>query len=148
MAVQSGMTLPVCHCAFRQCGWVSHRLPCMHRHPDAKLWVGMEGDWVLEKECVQAVSGMYGCCGDAACLRQHIVDAHGELLIRVCGADVACKRSYCYYLEAIAQREQQKMPSVGPSVDRRAFQHVKADFSEDAVQSLICMLRAYLYELQ
>ena len=94
----------------------------------------MEGEWIGVSEWVQTDSGMYACCGDVACLRQHIVEAHGELLARVCGADATLTRSYCYHLEAIAEREQQHMPRAGPSIDRRSFQHLKGDLSEEAVK--------------
>jgi hypothetical protein len=42
-------------------------------------------------------------------------------------------------LEAIAFKEQQTMPLVGASIDRRTFQHIAADLSEDAVRSMVCM---------
>ena len=34
------------------------------------------------------------------------------------------------------------MPMVGYSIDRRTFHHLKADMSEDAVRSLVCMMCA------
>ncbi len=37
---------------------------------------------------------------------------------------------YSYYLEAIALKEQERMPVLGCSVDRRAFKHVRADLAE------------------
>ena len=99
----------------------------------------MEGEWVSVSKREQTESGMYACCGDQTCLRQHIVEAHGDMIARVCGSEATKTRSYCYYLEAIAEREQQQMLGVGPSIDRRSFQHVKADMSESAVQALVCM---------
>ena len=84
-------------------------------------------------------SGIYGCCGDDSCLRQHIVEVHADIFERTCGMRAVRTKSYCYYLEAIAYREQQTVPKVGVSIDRRTFQHVKADLSEDAVKALMCM---------
>ena len=34
--VNSGIAFPICHCAVRDCAWVSDRPPCVHRSPDAQ----------------------------------------------------------------------------------------------------------------
>ena len=106
--------------------------------PASEVWIGEEGEWTLLSKRSLHASGMYGCCGEVTCLRQHLVEEHGDLLARVCGPE-ACTKSSSYYLEAIAIREQQQMPSVGPRVDRRTFQHAKVDLSENAVKGLVCM---------
>ncbi len=137
--VTSGVAFPTCHCAIRECAGVSDRMPCMQRSASTNLWIGHEGCWTREVQCMRHASGLYGCCEDAACLRQHLVDSHAELFLRVCGFAASQSDSYSYYLEAIALREQQTMPKVGPSVDRRTFRHVAADLSDSATQSLICM---------
>ena len=111
----------------------------MHRRPANTLWIGREGLWTLQDKCVRHTSGLYACCGDSACLRQHIVDAHADIFLRLCGTAASRFDNYSYYLEAIALREQQTVPKVGPSIDRRTFHYVKADLSESATRSLICM---------
>ncbi len=134
----SGIAFPTCHCAVQNCGWVSHRMPCQMRNPDSQVWVGQEGHWKLLDPCDLTKSGGIGCCGDAACLRQHLADAHRDVFAGACGTAVV-RREYSFYLEAIAFKEQQTMPLVGASVDRRTFQHIAADLSEDAVRAMVCM---------
>ena len=46
--------------------------------------------------------------------------------------------SYDYYCEAVAWREQQKMPSVGISIDRRTLKHASVALKESLTASLIC----------
>ena len=46
--------------------------------------------------------------------------------------------SYDYYQEAIAWREQQKMPSVGISIDRRTIKHLSVGLNAYPPRSLIC----------
>ena len=46
--------------------------------------------------------------------------------------------SYEYYSEAVAWREQQKMPAVGISIDRRTFKHVSFALTGSSTASLIC----------
>ena len=46
--------------------------------------------------------------------------------------------SYDYYQEAIAWREQQKMPKVGISIDRRTIQHVSFGLQSYTPTSLVC----------
>ena len=87
---------------------------------------------------MQHSSGIYGCCGDSKCLRQHLVDEHAELFAQACGSVASRFDSYSYYQEALAVREQETIPKVGPSIDRRTFHYVTADMSEAATQSLVC----------
>ena len=46
--------------------------------------------------------------------------------------------SYYYYQEAIAWREQQKMPTVGISIDRRTLKHVSIGLKSFPPTSLVC----------
>ena len=46
--------------------------------------------------------------------------------------------SYDYYCEAVAWREQQKMPTVGLSIDRRTFKHASIALTSSSTTSLIC----------
>ena len=46
--------------------------------------------------------------------------------------------SYDYYCEAVAWREQQKMPTVGLSIDRRTFKHASIALTSSSTTSFIC----------
>ena len=135
----SGVALPVCHCAFLGCAWVSHRCPCPPTPAEGGMWQGSESCWIKTPPRRLDVSGAYACCGQPSCLREHLVVAHASVLQKTCGFEEMALDSYSYYQEAIAVRERQSMPKVGCSVDRRTFQHVSQDMSEEAVKALICM---------
>ena len=134
----SGVAFPSCHCAMQNCGWVSPRMPCLHRNPDAPVWIGREGRWKLLDVCSLGKHGGVGCCGDASCLRQHLSDVHRDAFVRSCGQGTSAKH-YSMYLEALACKEQDTMPKVGASVDRRTFGHLSADLTEDALRAMVCM---------
>ena len=46
---------------------------------------------------------------------------------------------YDTYREALAVKERQGVPSVGPAVDRRAFDTTLAVYNDKSIQALICM---------
>ena len=46
--------------------------------------------------------------------------------------------SYDYYQEAVAWREQQKMPTVGISIDRRTIKHLSLGLNSCPPSSLVC----------
>ena len=81
---------------------------------------------------------VYGCCGDENCLTHHIVAHHRDVIAEMCGQAALRVESYDYYCEAVAWREQQKMPSVGISIDRRTFKHASVALKESLTASLIC----------
>ena len=140
----SGISLPKYHCAFKNCTWTSTKLPCEQRSLTKDSFIACEGAWLGNSKRDGASASLIGCCGNSSCLREHIVQCHADALRETCTADAVEEDSYDYYLEAIKIREQQAMPIVGPSVDRRTFAHVAQDMSEDAIQSLICMCCAQL----
>ena len=135
----SGIALPVCHCAFLGCTWVSPRSPCRAAPASGSIWQGAESCWIEVPSRRLDESGAYACCGEASCLREHLVVAHAAVLQKTCGVEDFTLDCYDYYLEAIAVQERQSMPKVGCSVDRRTFQHVRQDMSEEAVKAVICM---------
>ncbi len=122
-----GMNLPLVHCAFEGCSWVSSALPCLRC--TTKSNPGIErvenGVWCSLPPRKRLAENVYGCCGDEGCLKHHIVAHHRAAIAEACGHEALCKESYDYYCEAIAYREQLKMPSVGFSIDRRTFKHVR-----------------------
>ena len=46
---------------------------------------------------------------------------------------------YDTYREALAVKEREGVPAVGPAVDRRAFDATLAVYNDQSIQSLICM---------
>jgi hypothetical protein len=132
----SGIKFPKCHCAFSGCSWTSVRQPCEVRHPTKSYWKVQNGGWKHE---LQVNHTTFGCCSDAACLKEHILTHHYDTLIQACGQKRVNLDSYDYYVEAIKHRESMRLPVLGASIDRRCFQYVKEAFSDDAVQGLVCM---------
>ena len=61
------------------------------------------------------------------------------------GFERLSRDSYDYYLEAIACREREQMPVVGPSIDRRVFRHIRISQSEGEVRALICFCCARVF---
>ena len=49
---------------------------------------------------------------------------------------------YDFYEAAIEWQAQQRMPSVGISIDRRSLRYVNDIFNDDSVYSLVCMVCA------
>jgi hypothetical protein len=71
-------------------------------------------------------------------IRLHVADVHA--------ADMQLSRAdpnlMAYYVAAIAERERENMPLIGPSIDRRVFKLVQRACNSDAVQSLMCFVCA------
>jgi hypothetical protein len=143
--VSSGIKLPVCHCAFAGCAWTSMSPPCEFRSGSQRLRAVRHGLWQeLPPRTPKGDWGL-GCCDQATCLRQHLMDEHVEALIKCCGRDQVAADSFDYYCEAIAVQERKKMPTLGVSIDRRTFCHIRENYSEEAVQALVCMCCAQIH---
>ena len=134
-----GVKFPLSHCAFRGCVWASQRRPCEQRSVTTTLLTSQQARWVDLPPAPWRPSGVYGCCGDQSCLKEHLVEAHLPELISACGRDRARRHSWDYYLEAVAWQEAEHMPAVGPSVDRRAFAGLREDVNDVALQGLVCL---------
>ena len=122
-----GLNLPLVHCAFEGCSWVSSALPCLRCTTKSKPGIQRveNGVWCSLSPRTKLGENVYGCCGDEGCLKHHIVAHHHAAIAEACGHEALCEESYDYYCEAVAYREQLKMPSVGISIDRRTFKHVR-----------------------
>ena len=70
----SGINFPTCHCAFNGCSWTSARQPCEVRHPTDSYWRVQNGVWQHELPRRQLNYTAFGCCNDAACLKEHILN--------------------------------------------------------------------------
>ena len=137
--ISRGIALPVCHCAFTGCTWTSNRSPCGNRRQKTSVWVGFDGVWEKHAPSASISNGVVACCGDPTCLREHLAQVHAKEFLCLQHFDAKDADVYSYYLEAIAERERQAMPSLGSSIDRRTFHVLKEDFCEDSVQALVCM---------
>ena len=82
-----GLNLPLVHCAFENCGWVSDSRPCLRCIPDDDTQATQvaAGMWRVLPGREQSGHGILGCCGRDTCLKQHIVNCHSEALMESCG---------------------------------------------------------------
>ena len=142
--VESCVAFPISHCAFKGCSWTSEKLPCQHRAISQDAWAVHNGEWYKHMRRRKSFPHVYGCCNDETCLREHIVQRHLMDLDTACSLAVVEKHSYDYYLEAIAYKEQQKMPNVGPAIDRRTFRQIALQMPEESVEALVCMCCAQI----
>ena len=65
------------------------------------------------------------------------MQCHAQELNDACTEEAVARDSFDYYPEAVAWREQQAMPRVGVSIDRRSLRRATAIFSDDTVYNLV-----------
>ena len=114
-------------------------MPCQLRSCHEDVWAVRDSKWYKHLRRVEAGHGIFGCCGDSTCLRQHVIQNHCKVLEAICPPGAVAQQSFDYYFEAVAYKEQQKMPDVGPAIDRRTFRQIAQETTEESVQALICM---------
>ena len=120
-------------------------MPCQFRSKSKHLKTCVDGEWTKQSPCIRNANGIMSCCGDhASCLKEHLVSDHFAEVAEACDTDVFGEKAYHVYLEAIGLKEQESIPTLGYSIDRRTFQHLKTDLNEDASRALICMLCAQI----
>ena len=102
--VQSGVSFPIMHCAFRGCTWAIQNETNAYKNLEASL------KFHLEHTHLQAMR-----------------------LPAECVADIMA-----YYCGAIAQKEQQRMPIIGPSIDRRTFKLLRQVYHSAAIGGRAC----------
>ena len=112
--VHSGVKLPVAHCAFIRCTWTGKHSSDIERH----LKQAHDKDF---RECCELN------------LRADVPDEEDS--------DERW-RANGYYCQAIAEIEREQMPLIGPSVDRRTFQHVTELYNDAKVKCLVCLVCA------
>ncbi|CAL1151362.1 unnamed protein product, partial [Cladocopium goreaui] len=120
----SGVPYPACHCAFAGCTWCSDAQPCV----DALL---LKDRWIVQGVTWHCSSGT--CCNDtAACLWAHLHSQHA-LAFQHCPGDLVSS-----YIAALKCVEEQSVPAVGWSVDRRTLRRLHAERQEEQAVALIC----------
>ena len=108
----SGVPYPACHCAFAGCTWCSDAQPCV----DALL---SKDQWIVQGVTWHCGSGT--CCNDtAACLWAHLRSQHA-VAFQHCPGDFVSS-----YIAALKCVEEQSVPAVGWSVDRRTLRRLHA----------------------
>jgi hypothetical protein len=127
--VASGVKLPLAHCAFRGCRWTSDH--------------GVDSLWQHLNE--EHMDDFARTCGPEACA----TDTYAEKLRsgrQVCATDAYAEElRRAYYVAALQQKEREGMPTVGPSIDRRAFGHLGEQYNDREVQSLVCLVCAQIH---
>ena len=75
-------------------------------------------------------------------LRTHILDEHEDAIVEVlldCQLDqVNDEEVWAVYRQALAVQERQDFPTVGPQVDRGAFEYTMRVYNDKRIRSLIC----------
>ena len=108
--VSSGISLPVAHCAFSGCGWTGDHSDDIDRH-------------ICDEH-----AGDFEECGQESVPRDPERTRVWEW------------RARGFYARAIEIREQENVPLLGPSVDRRTVKHLMEVYNDDAVKCLICFV--------
>ncbi|CAK9020583.1 unnamed protein product [Durusdinium trenchii] len=129
----SGLVYPAVHCAFDGCQCASDAQPCHPHWSKEKVW-RIEGTaWSYSARA---------CCGNAAtCLWAHLKENHHtvfeEAAHRAAGgsAELAIPSQY---VNALLQKEDQQVPQVGWSVDRRTLRRLQKELQETSCEALIC----------
>ena len=123
--VSLGVAYPQVHCAFADCSWASDQEPCHPHRTKEKVWMVEGCNWSHKKRC---------CCKDAAtCLWAHLAESHSQHFEKVQPDDLPA-----HYASALCHKENQHVPKLGPSVDRRTFRRLQQTLTEDHCQALIC----------
>ena len=129
----SGLVYPAVHCAFDGCQWASDAQPCHPHWSKEKVWRIEGTTWSYSARA---------CCGNAAtCLWAHLKENHHtvfeEAAHRAAGgsAELAIPSQY---VNALLQKEDQQVPQVGWSVDRRTLRRLQKELQETSCEALIC----------
>ena len=69
---------PRAHCAFKGCPWTSESKQCQPRSCHEDVWAVSDASWYKHLRRVQTRRGIFGCCGQSTCVREHIVQVHGK----------------------------------------------------------------------
>ncbi|CAK9039941.1 unnamed protein product [Durusdinium trenchii] len=136
----SGLVYPAVHCAFDGCQWASDVQPCHPHWSKEKVWRIEGTTWSHSARA---------CCGNAAtCLWAHLKENHHavfeEAAHRAAGgsAELAIPSQY---VNALLQKEDQQVPQVGWSVDRRTLRRLQKELQETSCEALICACCARIH---
>ena len=121
--ISTGGRLPPVSCAFRHCSWHSGQV---YIAPEA-IRKQQEHPWDY-------------------LLREHVISEHGARLCELAAPLLDARRVdaqlYDIYLQALAVKERQGFPAVGPSIERRVFEHTQQIYNDASIRALICCLCA------
>ena len=121
----SGVPYPTSHCAIQGCNWCSAAEPCAPNHDKTQTWRVENLKWRHPEKL---------CCSDASrCLWAHLRCSHAKLFPEAEPCEIPSQ-----YLEALYRKEDQSVPEVGWSVDRRTFRRMAATLTEENMVGLCC----------
>eukprot|EP00435_Cladocopium_sp_Y103_P023660 s5233_g5.t1 len=121
-AADSGVAYPAMHCAFADCNWCASSEPCAAHWEHANSWKIIGCQWTAP--CTT-------CCGDSnTCLWAHLREAHKEHFQSV---DIPS-----LYRQALIVHEEQYVPAVGDSVDRRTLRRLATSVQDEHLMALVC----------
>ena len=121
----SGVPYPTSHCAIQGCNWCSSAEPCAPNHDKTQTWRVENLKWMHPEKL---------CCSDASrCLWAHLRCSHAKLFPEAEPCEIPSQ-----YLDALYRKEDQSVPEVGWSVDRRTFRRMAATLTEENMVGLCC----------
>ena len=92
-AVDLCIAFPLSHCAFKACSWTSDAIQCQPRSCNDDVWAVCNGTWYRHLRRVEA-SGIYGCCGEPTCLREHVIQSHREVFDAILPRGAVAEQSF------------------------------------------------------
>ena len=122
--VQSGMRLPLLHCGFKGCTWQCSRETEVKWHWDLEFQLSRHLQSVHRHDAMQSVP-------DSS---WHIP---GEVHYQM--------DAYAYYCAAVLKKEEEHVPLIGVSVDRRMLTLLAKLANSDTVQSAVCFVCAQIH---
>ena len=120
----SGLPFPAIHCAFQGCTWTSDVEACNPHWTKDKLWTINHGQWQHSH---------LECCEKESCLWQHLKSHNGQHFEHMETQDIPAR-----YTAALFHKEEQHVPQIGWSIDRRTMRRLRCSLPEDQLQALIC----------
>ena len=134
--VHSGIALPALHCGFKGCGWTCQTAPTFHWQHEMSLSCHLTAEHRYTE-----MSSVPATAWDLKMAKQRKQAETSEAVENEGEADTAKKwvtlDAFAYYQAAVQLKEQEHIPIIGPSVDRRMLRMMTKLLNSDTVQGLI-----------
>ena len=134
MDMHSGIRLPLLHCGFKGCSWTNNADLQNHWDHERVLFTHLkmhrrkelssipESAWPTDKN---------GCVKEAYAQDGRIKDYHWDVV--------------AYYVQATCLKEQEHVPIIGPSLDRKMLTLMVKALNSQTVEALICFACANVH---